>query len=82
MNVVIPLLTGIISFIFAVTVLDQYFARRRAYQLVWAVGLFMYCISAGKYSGFTGFRWYTGSAGYRRSPGKRPSQTAAAFSAG
>ncbi|MEE8318193.1 MAG: hypothetical protein V3R36_01000 [Dehalococcoidales bacterium] len=47
MNAVIPLLTSIISFIFAVTVLDQYFARRRAYQLVWAVGLFMYCISAG-----------------------------------
>ena len=47
MNVVIPLLTSIISFIFAVTVLDQFFARRRPYQLVWAIGLFMYFISAG-----------------------------------
>ncbi len=47
MNVVIPLLTSVISFIFAVTVLDQFFARRRPHQLVWAIGLFMYFISAG-----------------------------------
>ena len=47
MNVVIPLLTSIISFIFAVTVLDQFFARRHPHQLVWAIGLFMYFIAAG-----------------------------------
>ena len=48
----IPLITCIVSFIFAVTVLDQYFARRKPYQLLWAVGLFMYCIST-----FTEFWW-------------------------
>jgi hypothetical protein len=41
-----------VSFIFAVTVLDQYFARRKPYQLVWAIGLFMYCVST-----FTEFWW-------------------------
>jgi glucan phosphoethanolaminetransferase (alkaline phosphatase superfamily) len=41
----LPLMSSIISFIFAVTVLDQYFARRKAYQLVWAIGLFMYSVS-------------------------------------
>ncbi len=41
----IPLVSAIVSFVFAVTVLDQYFARRRPYQLVWAVGLLMYAVS-------------------------------------
>jgi hypothetical protein len=41
----VPLVTCIVSFIFAVTVLDQYFARRKPFQLLWAIGLFMYSIS-------------------------------------
>src|SRR4030042_2112710 len=49
----IPLVTCIVSFIFAITVLDQYFARRKPYQLLWAIGLFMYSVAA-----FTEF--YTG----------------------
>jgi hypothetical protein len=48
----VPLVTCIVSFIFAVTVLDQYLARRKPYQLLWAVGLFMYCVST-----FTEFWW-------------------------
>lgn len=48
----IPLITCIVSFIFAATVLDQYFARRKPYQLLWAIGLFMYCIST-----FAEFWW-------------------------
>ncbi|MBI2288657.1 MAG: hypothetical protein HYY41_03745 [Chloroflexi bacterium] len=36
MNIaILPLLSIIISFIFAVTVLDQFFARRRPYQLIY-----------------------------------------------
>jgi hypothetical protein len=49
----VPLASAIISFIFAITVLDQYFARRKPYQLVWAIGLFMYAVST-----FTEFWWY------------------------
>jgi hypothetical protein len=48
----VPLVTCIVSFIFAVTVLDRYFARRKPYQLLWAIGLFMYCVST-----FTEFWW-------------------------
>jgi hypothetical protein len=48
----VPLITSIISLIFAVIVLDQYFARRKPFQLLWAIGLFMYCIST-----FTEFWW-------------------------
>jgi hypothetical protein len=47
MNVgIIPLISAIVSFIFGITVLDQYFARRQPFQLLWTIGLFMYGISA------------------------------------
>ena len=44
---IIPLISTIVSLIFAITVLDQWVARRKPYQLVWAIGLFMYAIGAG-----------------------------------
>ena len=44
---VIPLLTSIVGFVFAVLVLDQFVAHRRPYQLVWGIGLLMYATSAG-----------------------------------
>ncbi|MBI2836313.1 MAG: hypothetical protein HYX85_01300 [Chloroflexi bacterium] len=48
MNVaIIPLLSAIVSFGFALSVLDQFFARRKPYQLVWTLGLFMYFIATG-----------------------------------
>ncbi len=47
MNTYIPLVSSIISLVFTIFVLDQYFARRKSYQLVWAIGLFMYFISTG-----------------------------------
>ena len=43
----IPLLTSIVSLIFAILVLDQFFAHRRPYQLVWCLGLLMYAFSSG-----------------------------------
>ena len=43
---IIPLISAIISFIFGIAVLDQYFARRQPFQLLWTIGLFMYGISA------------------------------------
>lgn len=42
----VPLLTCVISFVFAVTVLDQFFARRKPFQLLWAIGLFMYAVAS------------------------------------
>lgn len=47
MNIALPLASSVISFIFAISVLDQFFARRKPYQLIWASGLFMYFISTG-----------------------------------
>ncbi len=47
MNTVLPLISAIVSLGFAAAVLDQFFARRKPYQLIWAIGLFMYFMSTG-----------------------------------
>lgn len=46
-NVLLPLASSVVSFVFAAFVVDQWLERRRAYQLVWAAGLLWYGISAG-----------------------------------
>ena len=46
-NVVLPFLSSLLSFGFAVLVGDQWLRRRQPYQLVWTVGLLWYGISAG-----------------------------------
>ena len=46
-NVVLPALSSLVSFVFAGLVLAQWRERRRAFQLVWSVGLLWYGISAG-----------------------------------
>ena len=47
MNTALPLAASIVSLIFALVVFDQFLARRRPYQLVWAIGLLMYFIGTG-----------------------------------
>jgi hypothetical protein len=54
-NVVLPFLSSALSFVFAALVLDQWLRRRQPYQLVWAVGLLWYAISAG--TEFVGSAW-------------------------
>ncbi len=46
-NVVLPLLSSTLSFLFAATLLDQWRERHRPYQLIWAVGMLWYGLSAG-----------------------------------
>lgn len=46
-NVVLPFVSSLLSFIFAVLVFDQWLHRHRMHQLVWTVGLLFYGISAG-----------------------------------
>lgn len=46
-NVVLPLLSSVLSFAFATLVADQWVRRRQPYQLVWTIGLLWYGISAG-----------------------------------
>lgn len=47
LNVVLPLGSSVLSFIFAYLVLDQWWQRRHSFQLVWGIGLLWYGISAG-----------------------------------
>ena len=42
MDAAIPLITGIISLVFAFMVLGQYRERHKPYQLLWAIGLLLY----------------------------------------
>ena len=43
----IPLISSIVSLIFTLVVLDQFFAGRKPYQIVWVAGLFMFFIGTG-----------------------------------
>jgi hypothetical protein len=56
-NVVLPLLSSVVSFVFAAAVLAQWSRRHRAFQLVWAVGLLWYGISAGTEFLGSAFGW-------------------------
>jgi hypothetical protein len=56
-NVLLPLLSSAVSFLFAALVLRQWLARRRSFQLVWAVGLLWYGISAGAEFWGSAFGW-------------------------
>jgi len=47
LNVLLPLASSVLSFVFAAMVLDQWWQRRHAFQLVWAIGLIWYGVSAG-----------------------------------
>jgi hypothetical protein len=47
LNVLLPFLSSTLSFVFALFLLDQWLERRRPYQLVWAIGMLWYGISAG-----------------------------------
>ena len=46
-DVVLPLLSSVLSFIFCILLIDQWRVRRRSYQGVWAIGMLWYGLSAG-----------------------------------
>jgi hypothetical protein len=46
-NVLLPLASAVLSLVFALMLLDQWRTRRRPYQLVWAIGMLWYGLSAG-----------------------------------
>ena len=46
-NVVLPLASSLLSFVFAILVFDQWLRRRRPYQLIWALGMLWYGLAAG-----------------------------------
>ena len=57
LNVVLPLGSSVLSFLFAALVLDQWWQRRHSFQLVWAIGLLFYGISAGTEFLGSAFGW-------------------------
>jgi hypothetical protein len=57
LNVILPLASSALSFVFAVMVGDQWLRRRQPYQLVWTVGLLWYGISAGTEFLGSAFGW-------------------------
>lgn len=60
MNVVLPLLSSLLSFIFAAMVFDQWRQRRHGFQLVWTIGLLWYGIAAGTEFLGSAFGWSGG----------------------
>ncbi len=47
MSIAIPLITSLVALAFALSVLDQYFERRKPFQLVWSIALFLWFIGSG-----------------------------------
>lgn len=56
-NVILPLLSSTLSFVFALFLLDQWLDRRRSYQLIWLIGMVWYGISAGTEFWGAAFGW-------------------------
>jgi hypothetical protein len=63
LNVALPLGSCVLSFGFAAMVLDQWWQRRRSFQLVWALGLLFYGVSTGCEFIGSAFGW--SDPGYR-----------------
>ena len=57
LNVVLPLASSALSFIFAAMVFDQWLRRPQPFKLVWAIGLLWYGISAGTEFVGSAFGW-------------------------
>jgi hypothetical protein len=60
LNTVLPLGSSLLSLVFAALVFDQWRQTRRSFQLVWAIGLLWYGISAGTEFVGSAFGWSSG----------------------
>jgi hypothetical protein len=57
LNVLFPLGSSAVSLVFAGLVFDQWWQRRRSFQLVWGIGLVWYAVSAGTEFIGSAFGW-------------------------
>jgi hypothetical protein len=57
LNVLLPLLACLVSLVFAALVLEQWWRRRRSFQLVWGAGLLWYGLSSGAQFAGAAFGW-------------------------
>lgn len=46
MTTLLPAASAVLSFVFAIALLDQWRERRHGYQLVWAIGMFLYGVAS------------------------------------
>jgi hypothetical protein len=46
-NILVPAIASVASFLFAVIALDHYFADRKPYKLLWFFGIYLYFIATG-----------------------------------
>lgn len=66
MHVGVPLVTFVVSLVFALTLLEQFLERRRAYQAAWTAGMFLFAAASllhtlwavGVYGEFIFRLWY------------------------
>lgn len=63
MSTTIPLLSTLVSLVFALTLLDQYLSRRRPYQIVWTGGLVVF--AAATFSEFAFWAFGPSEAAYK-----------------
>jgi hypothetical protein len=47
MTVVLPAITSLLAFVFAIALLDQWRERRQPFQLIWAIGMTFFGIASG-----------------------------------
>src|SRR4051795_11786631 len=47
MTVILPAVTSLFAFVFSIALFDQWRERRRAFQLIWAIGTLFYAIASG-----------------------------------
>ena len=47
MTIVLPAITSLLAFVFAIALIDQWRERRQPFQLIWAIGTLFYAIAAG-----------------------------------
>jgi len=47
MTLVLPAITSLLAFIFAIALFDQWRERRQPFQLIWAIGILFYGIASG-----------------------------------
>ena len=45
--VLLPALTSLLAFVFALALLDQWLERRRGFQLIWALGMLFFGVAVG-----------------------------------
>src|SRR5215471_15955815 len=57
MNALLPLLTCLVCLVFGALVLEQWWQRRRGFQLIWSAGLVWYAISSGAQFAGEAFGW-------------------------